>query len=91
METTETALNVTLLEMIDDVGDNSNDTINKYFLLQSTNPNLTECRPTILKSELTVRTTYSFWFFGLDRSDNSDLKFYYTIVTTLLKIESTSY
>ena len=60
METTETALNVTLLEMIDDVGvgDNSNDTINKYFLLQSTNPNLTECRPTILKSELTVRTTH---------------------------------
>ena len=58
METTETTLNVTLLEMIDDIGDNSNDTINKYFLLQSTNPNLTECRPTILKSELTVRTTH---------------------------------
>ena len=90
METTETTLNVTLLEMIDDVGDNSNDTINKYFLLQSTNPNLTECRPTILKSELTVRTTH-FGFFGLDRSDNSDIKFYYTIVTTLLIIESTSY
>ena len=57
MESTETALNVTLLAMVDD--DDSNDTMNKYFLLQSTNPNLTECRPTILKSELTVRKLLS--------------------------------
>ena len=53
--TTETTLNVTLLEMVDEDDDNSNDTMDKYFIIQSTNPNLTECRPTILKSELTVR------------------------------------
>ena len=58
MESTETTtLNATLLEMVDDddIDNSSNGTMDKYFLLQSTNPNLTECRPTILKSELTVR------------------------------------
>ena len=53
-ESTETTLHDTLLEMVDD-DDDGNSTMDKYFIIQSTNPNLTECRPTILKSELTVR------------------------------------
>ena len=31
--------------------------LDKYYLLQSSNPNLSDCRPTILRSELNVSFT----------------------------------
>ena len=59
---------------------NTTTTIRKYFMEKFEDPNITECRPTILMTELQVNTS------GNNISDNSKFKFQSNVKNAQQKI-----